>query len=186
MGQLIYSTIASLDGYTADRQGNFDWGAPDAEVHSFINDLERDVGTYLFGRRMYAVMSVWEDMGGAGGRTPDPGLRPDLAGGGQNRVLRHAGRRDHRPDPPRAGVPPGRTSAGSRTPRRGPSASAGPPLPVRRSQPGWWTNAGSSLFPWPWAAGCRFLPAGLAASFELLEQRRFASGVLYLRYAVRP
>ncbi len=88
MGQLIYSTIASLDGYTADRQGKFDWGAPDAEVHSFINDLEREVGTYLFGRRMYAVMSVWEDMGGPADATRDPGLRPDLAGGGQRPCTR--------------------------------------------------------------------------------------------------
>jgi dihydrofolate reductase len=60
MAKLIYSAIASLDGYVADEDGNFDWAAPDDEVHSFVNDLERDVGTYLYGRRMYEVMVYWE------------------------------------------------------------------------------------------------------------------------------
>jgi len=65
MGRLIYSAIASIDGYVADASGNFDWAEPDQPVHSFINDLERSVGTYLLGRRMYEVMSWWEDMGGS-------------------------------------------------------------------------------------------------------------------------
>jgi dihydrofolate reductase len=60
MAKLIYSAITSLDGYVADEDGNFDWAAPDGEVHSFINDLERPVGTYLYGRRMYDVMAYWE------------------------------------------------------------------------------------------------------------------------------
>ncbi|HZJ04802.1 MAG TPA: dihydrofolate reductase family protein, partial [Nocardioidaceae bacterium] len=60
MAKLIYSAITSLDGYVADRDGNFDWAAPDEEVHAFVNDLERPVGTYLYGRRMYEVMAVWE------------------------------------------------------------------------------------------------------------------------------
>ncbi len=60
MAKLIYSAIASLDGYVADEDGNFDWAAPDEEVHSFINDLERPIGTYLYGRRMYDVMVYWE------------------------------------------------------------------------------------------------------------------------------
>ena len=58
--KLIYSAITSLDGYVADEDGNFDWAAPDEEVHSFFNDLERPVGTYLYGRRMYEVMVYWE------------------------------------------------------------------------------------------------------------------------------
>src|SRR6266568_3209062 len=57
---LVYSAIASLDVYTAYAEGNFDWGAPDEEVHAFVNDLERGIGTYLFGRRMYEVMLYWE------------------------------------------------------------------------------------------------------------------------------
>jgi dihydrofolate reductase len=60
MARLIYSTIASLDGYVADATGTFDWAAPDDEVHAFVNDLERPVGTYLYGRRMYETMRFWE------------------------------------------------------------------------------------------------------------------------------
>jgi dihydrofolate reductase len=60
MANLIYSAIMSLDGYVADLDGGFDWAAPDQEVHAFVNDLERPVGTYLYGRRMYEVMSYWD------------------------------------------------------------------------------------------------------------------------------
>ena len=60
MAALIYSAIMSLDGYVADENGNFDWAAPDEEVHAFVNDLERPVGTYLYGRRMFEVMAFWE------------------------------------------------------------------------------------------------------------------------------
>jgi len=62
MAKLIYSAIVSLDGYVADRKGNFDWAEPDEEVHVFVNDLERPVGTYLYGRRMYEVMVAWEGL----------------------------------------------------------------------------------------------------------------------------
>ena len=61
MAKLIYSAIASLDGYVADEDGNFDWAAPDEEVHAFVNDLERPIGTYLYGRRMYEMMVVLGD-----------------------------------------------------------------------------------------------------------------------------
>ena len=60
MAKLIYSMITSLDGYTADEHGDFDWAAPDEEVHAFVNDLERPIGTYLYGRRMYETMVYWE------------------------------------------------------------------------------------------------------------------------------
>jgi dihydrofolate reductase len=60
MGKLVYSAIASLDGYVADEQGDFGWSVPDAEVHTFVNELERPIGTYLYGRRMYEVMKAWE------------------------------------------------------------------------------------------------------------------------------
>ena len=60
MAKLIYAAITSLDGYVADENGNFDWGAPDDEVHTCVNDLERRIGTYLYGRRMYEVMVAWE------------------------------------------------------------------------------------------------------------------------------
>jgi dihydrofolate reductase len=66
MAKLIYSAIMSLDGYVADDDGTFDWAAPDEEVHAFVNDLERPIGTYLYGRGMYETMAVWETMGFAG------------------------------------------------------------------------------------------------------------------------
>ncbi|HKV84524.1 MAG TPA: dihydrofolate reductase family protein [Ktedonobacterales bacterium] len=62
MAKLIYSAIMSLDGYVADEDGNFDWAAPDEEVHTFVNELERPIGVYLYGRRMYEVMVAWETM----------------------------------------------------------------------------------------------------------------------------
>jgi dihydrofolate reductase len=62
MAKLIYSTITSLDGYVADEDGQFDWAEPDEEVHSFVNDLGRRVGTYLYGRRLYEVMVAWETL----------------------------------------------------------------------------------------------------------------------------
>jgi dihydrofolate reductase len=66
MAKLIYSAITSLDGFVADKQGNFDWAAPDEEVHAFVNELERPIGTYLYGRAMYEVMAAWETMPTAG------------------------------------------------------------------------------------------------------------------------
>ena len=59
MAKLVYTTIESLDGYIADESGKFDWAEPDAEVHAFVNDLERPIGTYLYGRRLYEVMIYW-------------------------------------------------------------------------------------------------------------------------------
>ena len=69
MAKLIYSAVTSLDGYVADEHGDFDWAAPDEELHAFVNDLERPIGTYLYGRRMYEVMVAWETM-------PTPGQPP--------------------------------------------------------------------------------------------------------------
>ena len=62
MAALIYTAIASLDGYVNDDSGNFDWAAPDEEVHAFVNDLERPIGTYLYGRKLYETMVAWESM----------------------------------------------------------------------------------------------------------------------------
>src|SRR3712207_5712989 len=71
MAKLIYLAIISLDGYIADEGGNFDWAAPDEEVHAFVNDLERPVGTYLYGRRMYETMVFWETSGLADDDEPE-------------------------------------------------------------------------------------------------------------------
>src|SRR5438309_2753692 len=69
MARLIYSVLGSLDGYFEDADGRFDWAAPDEEVHAFVNDLERPVGTHLYGRRMYETMLAWE-------RPPDLAEQP--------------------------------------------------------------------------------------------------------------
>src|SRR3954464_6564115 len=70
VGKLRYAAITSLDGYVADEEGSFGWAAPDEAVHSFVNDLEADVGTYLYGRRMYEVMRYWETAPTADGQAP--------------------------------------------------------------------------------------------------------------------
>ncbi len=81
MAKLIYTTISSLDGYVADAEGNFEWSAPDEEVHRFVNDLERPIGTYLCGRRLYEVMRYWETASNRRRRALSrAGLRADLAG----------------------------------------------------------------------------------------------------------
>lgn len=68
MADLIYIAITSLDGYIEDESGGFDWAMPDPETHAFVNQLESEIGTYLYGRRIYETMAVWERIG----REPDP------------------------------------------------------------------------------------------------------------------
>ena len=70
MARLIYSVLMSLDGYIADAAGRFEWAAPDEEVHAFVNELERPVGTYLYGRRMYETMRYWETAHTVAGQPP--------------------------------------------------------------------------------------------------------------------
>ena len=107
MAKLIYSAIASLDGYIADEDGNFDWAAPDEEVHAFVNDLERPIGTYLYGRRMYETMVV------LGNRARTPTSRPSRA------TSPRSGRR------PTRSCTPGRWTR-CRAPGRGSSESSTP------------------------------------------------------------
>ena len=91
MARLIYSAITSLDGYVEDVDGRFDWAAPDDEVHRFVNDLERPIGTYLYGRRMYEVMVYLGDRAHPGRPVRDHArLRGDLAGGRQGRLFQDA------------------------------------------------------------------------------------------------
>ena len=70
MGRLVYSAITSVDGYVEDAGGSFDWAAPDAEVHAFVNEQERPVGTYLYGRRMFETMQAWGDTANFPGASP--------------------------------------------------------------------------------------------------------------------
>ena len=110
MAKLIYSAITSLDGYVADRDGSFDWAAPDEEVHAFVNELERPIGTHLYGRRMYEVMTAWETM-----QTVDePPVMKDFAEIWQaaNKILLHdPGRGVERADAHRAELRRGRRPA---------------------------------------------------------------------------
>jgi hypothetical protein len=116
MAKLIYATPTSLDGYIAD-DGNYEWSVPDDEVHAFICDILRPIGTYLYGRKTYETMAVWE--------TPDviPGLKPfmlDFARIWQNRLFQIAGHRRYSKEPARAGIRPagGSRPEGSVTSRR--------------------------------------------------------------------
>ena len=77
MAKLIYAAITSLDGYVEDEEGRFDWAMPDEEVHAFVNDLERPIGTYLYGRRMYETMVFWET---ASAEADEPSVFYDYAG----------------------------------------------------------------------------------------------------------
>lgn len=143
VAKLIYTGLISLDGYHADSQGNFDWAAPDQEVHAFVNDLERGIDTYLLGRRMYEVMSVWETLG----TTDDEPVIQDYARIWQGQTKLSTRRRSAahpRPAPgsSRRSIPA--PSVTSRMPQRGSSASAGPPSLPTHSGPGWWMSAGSS------------------------------------------
>ena len=108
MARLIYSAIMSLDGYIADADGRFEWAAPDEEVHAFVNELERPVGTYLYGRRMYETMRYWETAHTVAGQPP-VGLDFARIWQAANKVvysttLAGAGNRQ---DPDRAGLRPG-------------------------------------------------------------------------------
>jgi hypothetical protein len=99
MAELIYTALTSLDGYVADEDGNFDWAEPDEEVHTFVNDLERPVGTYLYGR----------DLGDLQHRRQavlHSGLRGDMAGGREDRLLQDAGNGLNSQDPDRTRLRP--------------------------------------------------------------------------------
>lgn len=184
MARLIYSTIASLDGYVADADGNFDWAAPDEEVHAFVNELERPVGTYLYGRRMYETMIFWETVDTG----PEPRVMHDFA-----EIWRAAEK-----------VVYSRTldkvsSAKTRIERefdpdsvRGLLASAdrdvgigGAELAAQAFAAGLVDECQVFLAPVVVGAGRRSLPEGVFARLELLDQRRFDSGFAYLRYGVR-
>ena len=87
MAKLIYAALMSLDGYVADANGKFDWAEPDEEVHSFVNDLARPIGTYLLGRRMYEVLVAWETMDTTDEPSPIEDYAQHLACGRQDRVF---------------------------------------------------------------------------------------------------
>jgi dihydrofolate reductase len=184
MAKLIYSAIMSLDGYTADEQGNFDWAAPDEEVHRFVNDLERPVGTYLYGRRMYEVMSPWETMG-----TPDQSpVTVDFARIWQaadkivySRALETVStartRLERQFDPEavrqlKATTEPDISVGGSH-------------LAAQAIQAGLVDEYHLFLTPTVVGGGNQALPDHVRLDLDLEDERRFASGVVFLRYRQR-
>ena len=185
MAKLIYTTIMSLDGYTADEHGNFDWAAPDEEVHRFVNDLERPVGTYLYGRRMYEVMAPWETMD----RVPDqPQLMLDFARIWQaadkvvySRTLETvstARTRIERQFDPEAVR---RLKATT-----GPDLTVGGPhLAAQAIQAGLVDEYHLFVTPTVVGGGNQALPDHVRLDLDLLDERRFGNGVVFLRYQQR-
>ena len=180
--KLVYTAITSLDGYVNDESGNFDWAAPDEEVHAFVNDLERDIGTYLYGRRLYEVMVAWETM-----QSGEPTIQD------YTRIWQAADK-----------VVYSRTLAEPQTPRTSVEHSFDPAEVQRRKAEatldltiGGATLAGAAIraglvdelhqlvTPVVVGGGTSWLPDGVRLHLELLGERRFAGGFVFLRYRVR-
>ena len=185
MAKLIYSAIASLDGYVADEDGNFGWAAPDEEVHSFDNDLERPVGTYLYGRRMYEVMAYWETATVA----DQPPVAQDFAAIWQaadkivySKTLEDVSsartriERDFDPDAIRQ----------LKATAERDLTVGGPELAGQAIKAGLVDEYQLFLTPVMVGGGKRALPDDVRAELELLDERRFGNGTVYLRYRTRP
>jgi dihydrofolate reductase len=184
MADLIYSTIASLDGYTADEHGNFGWAAPDAEVHQFVNDLERSIGTYLYGRRMYETMAVWATPEVFADQSP---VTLDFSQIWQqadkivySRTLESAStartriERDFDPEAIR------RLKAAAESD----ISVGGPSLAAHAIRAGLVDVYQLFVAPVVVGGGTRALPSGVRLALELADERRFASGFVYLAYRV--
>jgi dihydrofolate reductase len=184
MARLIYSAIVSLDGYVADAQGNFEWAAPDEEVHRFVNDLERSVGTYLYGRRMYEVMKFWD----ASNRFDDqPPVMQDYA-----RIWQAAEKIVYSSKLPTA--PTGRTRlersfdperirAMKATEQRDISVG-GAELAAQAIKAGLVDELDLFVNPVVVGGGNPALPSNLRLDLVLLDEHRFSSGVVHLHYRV--
>ena len=181
MARLIYASIASLDGYIADENGTFDWAAPDEEIHAFVNDLERPIGTHLYGRRMYDVMVAWETM-----ETDDePPVIRDYA-----QIWRAADKIVYSRTLEKA------TSARTRIVRdfdpeviRQMKANAerdisvgGPDLAAQALKAGLVNEVHLFLTPIIIGGGTQALPDHVRVKLDLLDERRFGGGVVHLHY----
>ena len=181
MARLIYSATSSLDGYVADRDGNFDWTEPSEEVHAFVNDLLRPIGTYLFGRRLYEVMTVWETLDlsdqpapmrdfGEIWRAADKIVYSrtlDAVSTARTRL-----EREFDPEAVRR-----MKEAASRD-----LVVGGPGLAAHALRAGLVDECHLFLVPIVVGGGTRYLPDDIRLELELLEDRRFADGTVYLRY----
>jgi dihydrofolate reductase len=185
MAALIYSVITSLDGYIADEDGNFDWAAPDEEVHAFVNDLERPIGTYLYGRRMYEVMVAWETMHSPADQPP---VIQDFAAIWQaaDKIVysttldtvssaRTWIERDFDADVVRQ-----MKAQATRDLTVG-----GPGLAAQAIKAGLVDEYQFFLAPVVVGGGTPSLPAHVRLRLELLDERRFANGTIYLHYRAK-
>jgi dihydrofolate reductase len=185
MAKLIYSAITSLDGYVADEDGNFDWAAPDEEVHSFVNDLERPVGTYLYGRRMYEVMAYWET---ANTVADQPPVVQDFAEIWQaadkivySKTLEKvssARTRIERDFDPEA-IRQMKASAGRDL------TLGGPDLAAQAIEAGLVDEFHLFVTPIVVGGGKQVFPNDVRVKLELLDERRFGNGVIHLHYRTR-
>lgn len=182
MAKLIYSGILSLDGYTTDEDGKFEWAAPDEQVHAFVNDLERPVGTYLYGRRMYETMACWETDPGFAEGSP---VTRDFAElwqaadkivySGTLEKVSTARTRIERSFEPEAVRQLKEQSDSDLT-------IGGPDLAAHAIRAGLVDEYQLFVNPILVGGGKPFLPDGVRGRLELLDERRFAGGVVYLHY----
>ncbi len=186
MARLIYSAIASADGYVEDAAGRFDWAAPGEELLRFVNDLERPVGTYLYGRRMYQTMLYWETAHTVPGQ---PSFVRDFTGIWQaagkivfSKTLASVSSARTRIEP---NFDPGMIrhlkSATQHDMTVGGAGLAGQAI-----RAGLVDELQLFLVPVVVGGGKRALPDGARSDLELLDTRRFASGAVYLRYRPKP
>jgi dihydrofolate reductase len=184
MAKLIYSAITSLDGYVADENGNFDWAAPDEEVHTFVNDLERPAGTYLYGRRMYDVMVAWETMHTLPDQSPAMRDYTQIWQAADKIVYSRtlATVSSARTRIEREFDPEAVRQMKARAERD--LSLGGPDLAAQALSSGLVDECHLFLTPVVVGGGTRALPAHLRLRLELLDERRFGSGVVYLRYRV--
>jgi dihydrofolate reductase len=186
MAQLIYSAISSLDGYIEDKEGNFDWAAPDEEMHRFINNLERTAGTHLYGRRMYETLMVWETDPNLAADSP---ITRDFAEIWQaankivySRTLQAASTRKTQIE---RNFDPEAIRQLKETVEQD-ILIGGPELAAHAFQAGLIDECQLFLTPIIVGGGKPALPDSVRLELELLEERRFGNGVVFLRYRTRP
>jgi dihydrofolate reductase len=185
VAKLIYSAITSLDGYVADEDGNFDWAAPDEEVHSFVNDLERPIGTYLYGRRMYDVMVYWETADTAADQPP---VIRDFAEIWQaaDKIVYSKTLEDI--SSPRTRIERELDADAIRQLKASAERDlsvGGPDLAAQAIQAGLVDEYHLFLTPIMVGGGKQALPHGVRVELELLDERRFGNGTVYLFYRTR-
>jgi dihydrofolate reductase len=185
MVKLIYSAIASLDGYVEDKEGKFDWSAPDDELHAFVNDLERPIGTYLYGRRMYETMVFWET---ASTGSDQAAVIRDWAEIWQAADKIVYSRTLQSPTSERTRIERDFNPAAIRRLKESAARDitiGGAELAGEAIAAGLVDELRLFLIPIVVGGGKRALPADVCARLELLAERRFGGGAVHLRYRLR-